>query len=335
MGHTSYRLSFPVRLAALAGSLALSAMLPAQTPAPFPLELGNTWLYRPHTSNAGLAPDLRSISVHGRETVAGRDYFDVAWFGREVLLRVDPATGNLVIYDRASASEQIWIGFGAPLHFGFTTAINPCPTTGAIAARDAAITVPAGAFTDVLQVNFTGNCVDVGVTQQFYAPTVGLLSSEEETIAGPVHYELAYYRVGATTGSAPEVSFTLAIDAPQYSAGGTLTARVTLRSSSPTPIPLHFPNSQSFELKILNEKGDVVFLWSRNRTFATVVRDETFGPGEKTFGFSAPLADLPPGRYTAEGWLTTDPILYLADAGFTIVPAQALAPRRNHPAGVR
>jgi hypothetical protein len=79
-------------MAALAGGIAFASALPAQSPAWLPLEVGNTWFYRPTVeSTRAFTPDFRSIQVLGKETIAGQEYFDVAWFGREVLLRIEPS----------------------------------------------------------------------------------------------------------------------------------------------------------------------------------------------------------------------------------------------------
>jgi len=322
--HTTHKYSFLIRAASLAGCIAFASALPAQTPALFPLEVGNTWLYRPAATNSahGDTQEFRSIWVHGQETIAGRDYFDVSYFGREVQLRVEPSDGSVILYDRASGSEQPWLSLGLPVGGTFPTMINPCSTTGTIAAWDASVPTPAGTFANAVQVKFQGNCADAGVTQQFYAPYIGLVSSEETSFAGPVKYELFYYRVGASTASAQEVAFTVALDAPRYTAGSTLRARLTLRSSSPDPIHLHFPSGQSFDLKILDAKRNLVYLWSKGRAFTMIVRDETFGPGEQTYALEAPLTGLPPGRYTAEAYLTTDPLMYLGDVSFEIVTSQ-------------
>src|SRR5205823_4091181 len=50
--------------------------LPAQTPAYFPLEVGNSWLYR-LTGAARAADEYRSIFVDGQETIGGRQYFSI------------------------------------------------------------------------------------------------------------------------------------------------------------------------------------------------------------------------------------------------------------------
>ena len=325
--HTPHRFSYLIRLASLVAGLALATTLPAQTPSFFPLGVGNAWLYRPAPTNNALTGirDFQSIWVHGIETIAGRDYFDVLFFGRELVLRVEPSDGSVIQYDRASSSEKPWLSPGLPVGSAFPTTIDPCATTGTITSigRDDLVITPAGVFANVVQVKFRGPCADAGLIEQVYAPYVGLVTSIETSFAGDIKYELVYYHVGMGMGSAPEVSFTTAIDAPSYPAGGTLPARLTLHSSSLQPIHLTFPSGQSFDLKILDDKGAVVDLWSKGRAFTTIVREESFGPGEKTYGLTMPLAALPPGHYTVEGYLTTSPVTYLGRVSFEIVPGKA------------
>ena len=338
MTYINHKTSFLIRLAILAGSVAFAWTLPAQTSVWLSLEVGNTWLYRPSPVTSGRpgGGDYRAIWVRAKETIAGREYFDVSYFGREVALRVEPSDGSVLLYDRTSGTEQSWLALGLSVGGTFPTQINPCPTSGQIAARDASVTTPAGQFNNAVQVTFAGNCVDVGVTRQFYAAYVGLIRDEETTIAGPLVYELVYYRVGSRTVAAQEVSFTMALDAAHYDAGATLSARLTLRSSSPDPILLNFPSGQSFDFVIRNDNGDTVYSWSAARTFAQIVRNETFGPGEETYGLSAPLDGLPAGHYTAQGYLTTNPAMYLAQGSFDITPTQGAsdASARIRPQGV-
>src|SRR6476646_4689156 len=152
MTHISHKPLFLRRLTALAGAMAFASVLPAQTAGWLPLEIGNTWLYRPAATSSTRpgAGDYRTISVHGSETVSGRDYFDVTWFGREVILRVEPSNGSVILYDKAAGLEQPWISPGLPVGATFPTQINPCPTTGEIAARDASVTTPAGQFSNAV-----------------------------------------------------------------------------------------------------------------------------------------------------------------------------------------
>src|SRR5215467_7366672 len=134
MIHTPHTLSSPIRTAVLGGSITFAAALPAQTPAWFPLEVGNTWLYRPVTESIrAFTGDYRTIQVHGKETIAGQDYFDVSYFGREVVLRVEPSTGNVIEYDRESNAERTLIALGAAVSTSFPASVSACSATATIA----------------------------------------------------------------------------------------------------------------------------------------------------------------------------------------------------------
>ena len=110
--------------AVLAAATTLTPALPAQDL--FPLAVGNFWLYQPVRINGIGFLDYRSISVHGTETIAGRDYFQVNYFGREVDLRLEPSDGSIVEYDPASGTERNWLSLGAPVGTVFPTDVSPC-----------------------------------------------------------------------------------------------------------------------------------------------------------------------------------------------------------------
>ncbi len=288
---------------------AFTSSLAAQTPSYFPLEVGNTWSYRPAATNRIKNQDGRSINVHGKQTIGGQDYFQVTYFNREVLLRIEPTDASILAYDTESSMEKPWLSLGLPVGSTFPTSIEPCSTRGAIESRD---------DKGVVQVRFSGNCADAGLTQQFYAPNLGLISTEETSFIGPVKFELADYHVGSTTGGRPEVAFTVAIDSPSYASGATVQARMTLKNTSPDAIHLTFPSGQSYDLRILDQQGNVVYSWSKGQVFSQIFREETFGPGEKSFYVSAPLGSLAPGIYKMEAWLTTSPVMYLGNVSFEI-----------------
>jgi hypothetical protein len=159
----------------------------------------------------------------------------------------------------------------------------------------------------------------VGVTKQYYAPNVGLIWDQETTFAGPTVYRLVYYHAGTSVGTPPEVSLTMAIDSAPYYTGTVLGARLTLHNSSFNPVNLHFSSGQSYDFQILNDKGDIVYTWSRDKTFAAIARDEKLGLGELTYGVTVPLDGLPPGHYIAKGFLTTAPITYVGQVSFEIL----------------
>ena len=298
--------------------LAISTAAMAQTVDYFPLESGNIWMYR---STVSRTSDLafRTISVEGRETVNSSDYFRVQYFGRPLYLRSN-ADGSIVSLNRTTNTEEPFLKPGAVVGTTFESHIDQCTNSGHIDVRGSEIATPAGIFTDTTNITFRGNCADAGTTRQIYAAQVGPVLHEETSFAGPRRYELVYFRAGSATGGTAEKSFTIALDALQYPAGGEMNVRLTLRSTLPDPFTLVFPSGQSYDLKIFNEAGDIAYTWSADKAFILIYREEKFGPGERTYGFPIPLGNLPPGRYKAQGFLTTSPIAYLAEISFEIVP---------------
>lgn len=319
--------SAAIRMLSLTAGALFSSALLAQTPSYFPLQVGNSWLYRLSDARSTAPDRYRSISVEGEETIGGIPYFQVRYFGQFVLLRDDPSTGNLTVFDRQSGSEQPWLSLQLENGASFPSHLDSCTKTGRIESRTAEVTTPAGSFHEAVQVSFQGDCRDAGPTGATYAPNVGPVVYEETSFAGPRRYELVYYRAGSLSASGQEVSFTIALDAPEYEIGSTLGARLTLRSTSPNPICLTFPSGQSFDLKIFNEKGDIGYTWSADKLFPMIFRKQKFGPGEQTYGVTAPLTGLPPGRYKAQGYLTTDPITYVGEVGFRIVGPEPADPK--------
>ena len=295
--------------------LAICSASVAQTGNYFPLETGNAWMYR--LAGAGSNTAFRTISVEGRETIRGFDYSRVRYFERTVYLRATP-DGSIVSFNRATGSDELWLKLNDPVGSTFESGIDECTNTGQIEDRGAEVVTPAGRFTDTVRIGFRGNCADAGLTYQIYSEGVGPVVHEETSFIGPRRYELVYFRTGAAEGT--EISFTIGLDAPRYQPGGNLAVRLTLRSTHPDAVKLHFPSGQSFDLKIYDEGGTPVYTWSADKLFIQMIRDEQFGPGERTYGFQVRLGTLRPGRYKAQGFLTTSPQMYLAETSFEIVP---------------
>src|SRR5438309_5711670 len=94
----------------LSAFLVLSMVSVAQTPDYFPLQVGNSWLYRAVKGGNPVPESIefRSISVDSKESMDGRDYFVVNFFGRTLYLRPDP-DGSIVSLNRQSGMEEPWL----------------------------------------------------------------------------------------------------------------------------------------------------------------------------------------------------------------------------------
>jgi hypothetical protein len=298
--------------------LVSAAALPGQTASAdyFPLTTGNSWTYRETGRFAAGDAPLGAIYVGAVERAGNRDYHRVNFFGRSLLLREDSG-GAVFRFNANTGVEEPWVELGAPEGTSFEAHMDNCTPRGRTESRAATVSTPAGEFTHALHLVFQPACADAGVTQQYWGEGVGLLVHEETSFAGARRFELVSHQPARI--AAPEVAFTMGLDAPHYLVGSTVRVRLTLESTHPDPIPLRFPSGQSVDLKLYNETGGLVYTWSDGRAFTQVYREELFGPGVRTYELTAPLEKLPPGRYRARGYLTTDPVEYAAESAFRIV----------------
>jgi hypothetical protein len=64
-----------------------------------------------------------------------------------------------------------------------------------ITSRTDTVEVPAGTFQNCLKLQFSTNCNDAGIVEQWFAPNVGLIKQTEETIAGLLTTELVKAKI--------------------------------------------------------------------------------------------------------------------------------------------
>ncbi len=287
--------------------LTAAAALFGAEPDYFPLAVGNSWVYR---VTEGRIPDAQVVEVSGTSAFDGRDYYRVQFFGRLVYLRT-ASDGTLYEFDSDAKREKVWIAFGGETGSTFATEIDNCTKAGKIEGKALKYSGPAGSFSNALQVSFTQACADAGIQSETYLPYVGLVEHVVDNIAEARKYSLVYSRTGVTEVTTQEIRFSLSIDAASS------LARLTLRNSTAVPIPLTFPSGQSYDLKIRNEKGEVVYVWSADKAFPQIFRTEAFGPGERNYVILFPK--LPPGKFVADAFLTTSPAgAYAATVAFEL-----------------
>ena len=285
----------------------------------FPLATGNLWIYKGSGVYSGT---FLTLEIAKTQVFHGTAYFLLNGFPQQDYWLREDATGSVLQYDPSQAAEKLWWAFNSPLGQQYSTDLpGTCCRVAMVASRSAEYQGPLGTFASTLQISYPG-VFQVGIIQETFLPGIGLAFRTQAT-GGPSYgsWELIYARVGGVTvDSAPELSFSIALDNSMYvvdmmppvslaTAAPLLTARLRLRDTA-QPITLIFPSGQSFDFTITNDKGVIVYRWSDGQAFPMIVRTETFGPGEKDFVIQPRLngsdkAPLPAGKYVAEGWLTT------------------------------
>ncbi|MBI4874618.1 MAG: hypothetical protein HY822_08295 [Acidobacteria bacterium] len=296
-------------------SLLAAGLASAAAPDYLPLAPGNQWIYRA----GGQTLTVEVLRIEGA-------YFVVRGFPNgEVRLRRDD-DGTLYALDARGGRESVWAAFGAPDGTEYDTVIDPCNRRARVVSHSARYAGPVGEFRqEALHIAYPpSGCADAGITEEFYLPWVGLVRRTVTTIAGPVTYDLVYARLGGVTViSEPGLSVGLLLNRQVYYVNlmppvdprrvvPELTARLSLRNGTETPLEVVFPSGQNYDLEIRNARDELLHRWSDGRAFTMIFRRETLAPGqERNYLIAVPLGDkdgkpFPDGRYTAEAWFATE-----------------------------
>ncbi len=276
-----------------------------------PLQADNQWIYRPSGGGSTVTSTVGRTAQFGGQTYIAYSGFDGALW-----LRTD-ASGAILMYDPDTKSERSFMTAD-----GVASPANSCRQTGRVTSTTADYSGPIGTFTgSVVLVRYdAGACADAGIAEERYLPYVGLLQRTVTTIAGPRTYDLVYARVGGVlVATAPETSFTLALDAASYTAGSEPLARIALRHTGPNPLVYDQASGQEFDVTVFDSQGNLVYRWSDGKAFPQMVVTVQLN-GERNWSVALPLAKLGAGNYTAEATLATTPAgVFKASLPFTIV----------------
>jgi hypothetical protein len=304
------------RIAVIQSAVVLLSFGAVSRAAYLPLQTGNLWVYKQTGGQISQGP--RTIEVGRKATFGGKDYYAVNFFGRNVWLR-ETDDEKIYAYDTDLNAESLWFDFLSKE--SFTTGVNQCTKSGSVDSKATRYHGPFGEFNNVVTVTYQASCADAGFISDVFLPYIGLIQHTEQTIGGPVTFDLIYSRTGLTEVSDSQISFGLALDATSYATGAKQAiARMTLRNGTSQTLKLVFPSGQDFDVVLRDDKGNVVYRWSDGGAFTMIVRTVELAPGEaKTFVVALPIDRLAAGRYTAEANLaTTNPREYVANVSFDI-----------------
>ncbi|RPJ51543.1 MAG: hypothetical protein EHM23_33990 [Acidobacteria bacterium] len=298
----------------------------------FPLDTGSRWVYTVHRQ--GFADATREVNVTGEESAAAfRSYFELSgYFGGKNPKLVRTTVFGSVVERGDDGKDYLWYDFTRRVGKSWVMELageDGCEdgATLTIGARDEVLTVPAGEFKQVIRIDFITKCADAGITQEWFAPGVGLIRREESSISGPIVSELVYAELGDKIFPAAVYSTTLHLSSSRYwnaqmsipSPALMTLPRVSgafiVRDTTREPGELGFPSAcRDLQLEVRNQAGDVVLLVDTREGHgcADVVTRHDLGKEALVVPFSFTLADkdgkpLPDGDYSITAVLLNTP----------------------------
>jgi hypothetical protein len=188
----------------------------------FPLQVGNEWTY---VTSGRIGADQKTVvkvACRYTEPFINRSWYGLYDYNGKFRWLRETRSGN--VYEWGNLP---WYRFNHPLNFPWTMYVNegvqgtiPC-SNGArleIISRDEKLEVPAGTFS-TLHIRFTTICQDAGITDEWFAPGVGLVKRVEQSFAGPRTMQLhrAVINGKVIEGNQPSpVSISVLTDKPEY-----------------------------------------------------------------------------------------------------------------------
>jgi len=303
----------------------VSACFPAETllyaqTGYFPLAQGDIWIY----ACSGSCASQATVTVLAGPTmnVKGITYTQLqGWFGGNYWVRED-STGHVWQYDPSLQQEALWYAFGTSAGGAYAESIpSACCGQATLQSTHSAYQGPIGSYDSALEIDYP-DVSNTGITRESFLPFAGLVARTALTGGAVAKYDLIYSRLGGVTLlSRPELSTGLALDHAVYSSvnSAALTARLSILNSTGDPVSLTFSTSQKYDLEILDDKGKLVYQWSKGKAFAQVVTTVLF-QNETDYVITVPLAGVAPGNYVVRCWLTAigPQLAYSASTSFQI-----------------
>jgi hypothetical protein len=285
-----------VLLSGLIGSLGMAVT--ADTGEMFPAHLNDCWMVQ---AFSGSSTDIHVTAVTRTGWLRFDKLFDMdVWLKPErdrVFVRSDGSTKAL-LYDFGAVQGTQWnVEFG-----GLVGSVT-------VAEKDARVGTAYGTRAGCTAFSFVwDNLADAGVAMQWFCPDLGLVKQDKLSIAGVV----TEYTSAAAIQGEIELGYlgqgmNVRLDQGNAYSGTILKARLELWDTTGMQREFRSETSQLFDLRLVNERGQTVRLWSADKIFLPVVTTWILD-GDKDFEAELPLANqhghvLPPGLYTVEGWI--------------------------------
>jgi hypothetical protein len=297
-----------------------AVIVPPPTNAPnyFPLSVGNEWTY---LRTSRVITEKLLVNVTGKMQPPGSTavfYQLNNYNGKAHWVRQTP-TGIVHEYPSyidASAEvvaeyPYLWYLLNAEVETSWTMHIDtnvPGVIIGSdralltVLSRNEIVNVPAGIFNTV-HIRFQTGVCDAGITDEWFAPGVGLVKRMETSLIGPITTELVKAVIDGVVIENPLVTTSVTTDKPIYwenhmppiptppAYGPEIIISCTVKPISGQPTILNFKDYNVWDVSIINPDGKVV--WTNPKIMAPApiggVNRTIPGSGETT-KFSARLA---------------------------------------------
>jgi hypothetical protein len=193
---------------------------------------------------------------------------------------------RLWVYNAETGYGELLVDLDGVPGMSFDSPLGVCQNSAIIDDRELTITTPAGRFEGVVRVDFSGNCADAGLGSVWFAPQVGVVRYTEQSIVGPVTFELSGASLGDTLLPASnEVSVAASFPVGRVFAAerGSMKVGLTVANEGSQAMELMFPSSQRFDVLIFDANDRLVRQWSANKRFTQAVEYVSIAPGASRF----------------------------------------------------
>lgn len=233
-------------------------------------------------------------------TVALSDRYGSQWksisqyLGKQALWL--KTTGNTISTLSQNGNPVKLVNLSDSVGTTYTVNLDNCTKLATVAEKAQPITTLAATFDSVVRIDFIGYCNDAGLLSAWFSQDVGLIKWSEQTIAGPVDYELEYAKLAGMNYpdyEGIEVSASFPAETVMLNQTDSVEAYITLTNQTAEPIELTFNSGQLFDIYLYDSNDNLVNQWSNGRMFTQAFQTITLEPGQKKrFGDSIGLTDL-------------------------------------------
>lgn len=255
----------------------------------FPLSVGNQWAYVRVGQTIGTVQKIL-VDVSAKMSPSGSTvvfYQLNNYNGKSHWVRQD-AGGVVSEYENVpGAFPYLWYIMSAAagsswrMHID-TTVPEVIPgsnfATLTMISRSETVRVPAGIFTNCLHIKFKTSVMDAGITDEWFAPGVGLVKRVESSLVGPVTTELKQAVIGGIIIENPLVTTSVKTDQPVYwenhmpgpgpvpTLGPVITIYSTVTPINGQTVTLNFIDFNIWDITITNPQGRIV--WTNPKIMA-------------------------------------------------------------------